>query len=51
MKEWFWYLSGISSVIFLQSILLNIGLTKGWIKYESKTYTKAKLFIYDQDKE
>jgi hypothetical protein len=47
--EWYWYLTGISTVIFIQSVFLNIGLAKGWVKYHGKTNSKPKLHIYDQD--
>lgn len=47
--EWYWYFTGISTVLFIQSVFLNIGLAKGWVKYYGKTNSKPKLHIYDQD--
>ena len=35
--EWYWYLDGIASILFLQSVLLNVALMKGWVKvYRNK---------------
>ena len=30
---WYWYFTGMVTVLFLQSILLNIGLAKGWVRF------------------
>lgn len=49
--EWYWYLTGISTVIFVQSVLLNIGLAKGWIEYHGRKNSKPRVHIYDQDKD
>jgi hypothetical protein len=47
--EWYWYLTGVSTVIFLQSVLLNIGLAKGWVEYHGRKNSKPRVHIYDQD--
>lgn len=45
---WYWYFTGIATVLFLQSVILNIGLATGWIKYQGRN-SKTKLYLYDQD--
>jgi hypothetical protein len=45
---WYWYFSGIVTVLFLQSILLNVGLATGFIKWRKPEYP-APVRIYDQD--
>ena len=30
--EWYWYFTGIFTVLFVQSILFNIAQAKGWVK-------------------
>lgn len=45
---WYWYCTGIVTVLFVQSILLNIGLATGYIKWNKNKYP-APVRIYDQD--
>lgn len=33
---WYWYISGAFTVLFIESIILNIGLMQGWIKFTEK---------------
>lgn len=39
--EWYWYLSGIITTLFIESILLNVGLAKGWVQYISRRSNKV----------
>jgi hypothetical protein len=45
---WYWYCTGIVTVLFVQSVLLNIGLATGYIKWNKNKYP-APVCIYDQD--
>ena len=46
---WYWYFTGITTVLFLQSILLNVGLAKGWIQYTGRRSKTPAIRLYDQD--
>lgn len=45
---WYWYFSGMTSLLFVQSIILNIALANGTIKWR-KRVNLAPVRIYDQD--
>jgi hypothetical protein len=48
--EWYWYLSGAVTVLFVESVLLNIGLARGWVKFHKKQPVRANITrLYDQD--
>lgn len=46
---WYWYFTGIVTVLFLQSILLNIGLAKGWVRFVGRKPEFTTVRLYDQD--
>lgn len=48
MATWYWYFSGMFTILFAQSILLNIGLARGWVKFHKRTKPVVRR-IYDQD--
>lgn len=45
---WYWYFSGMISLLFVQSVILNIALANGTIKWR-KRVTLAPVHLYDQD--
>lgn len=46
---WYWYFSGVVSVLFVQSIILNIAQANGLIQWRKPTKL-APVYLYDQDK-
>jgi hypothetical protein len=35
--EWYWYITGVFTILFIQSAILNIALMNGWVKiYRNK---------------
>jgi hypothetical protein len=46
---WYWYFTGMATVLFLQSILLNIGLVRGWVRFTGKKEYSKPTRLYDQD--
>lgn len=46
---WYWYISGAFTVLFIESIILNIGLMQGWVKFTEKRNKVVPVRIYDQD--
>jgi hypothetical protein len=46
---WYWYFTGMVTVLFLQSILLNIGLVRGWVRFTGKKEYPQPTRLYDQD--
>lgn len=46
---WYWYFSGIFTTLFIQSVLLNIGLTRGWVKILNRRpqLTTKKLYNWE----
>lgn len=49
---WYWYLSGMATVILLLSMLANIGFAHGWLRYEkpshkSRSYETPRMTLYD----
>lgn len=46
---WYWYFTGMATVLFLQSILLNIGLAKGWVRFVGRRPKFTAVRLYDQD--
>jgi hypothetical protein len=46
---WYWYFTGMVTVLFLQSILLNIGLAKGWVRFVGRKPEFTTVRLYDQD--
>lgn len=46
---WYWYFTGMATVLFLQSILLNIGLAKGWVRFVGRRPEFTAVHLYDQD--
>jgi hypothetical protein len=46
---WYWYFTGMATVLFLQSILLNIGLAKGWVRFVGRRPEFTAVRLYDQD--
>ena len=46
--EWYWYFTGMATVLFALSVLLNIGLATGYVKYQ-RTRSARIVHIYDQD--
>lgn len=49
MSTWYWYISGIVTVLFLQSVLLNYALINGWIKISRERHKMHVVRAYDQD--
>lgn len=47
MSAWYWYIDGIITVLFLESILLNIGLVRGWLKFNSRQPRKETAMLYN----
>lgn len=46
---WYWYFTGMVTVLFVQSILLNIGLARGWVRFIGRGPKKPVVRLYDQD--
>jgi len=46
---WYWYFTGMVTVLFLQSILLNVGLAKGWVRFVGRSSKAPVTRLYDQD--
>ena len=44
---WYWYLSGITTTILVQSLLLNVGLTRGWVKILNRRPQSPKIELYN----
>lgn len=47
---WYWYFTGAFSVLFVQSVLLNIAQAKGWVKLlvpENKETKEPKLYNWE----
>lgn len=49
MTTWYWYFTGMFTVLFVQSILLNIGLATGFIKWHKRRPQLTSVRLYDQD--
>jgi hypothetical protein len=48
IMEWYWYLTGAGTVLFIESVLFNYAQYKGWVKFHKRT--KAPIHrVYDQD--
>lgn len=50
--SWYWYFTGMFTVIFFLSFLANIGFAQGWLRYErpasrKKEYDQIKMAVYD----
>lgn len=45
--EWFWYIDGIVTVLFLESVALNYAQYKGWIKFQSRRPIKRTAELYN----
>lgn len=45
---WYWYFSGMVSLLFVQSVILNIALANGTIKWRRRV-NLASVHLYDQD--
>jgi hypothetical protein len=48
--EWYWYCTGIATGVFVQSLILNIALLKGWITYETERANNTRIRIYPRNK-
>ena len=46
--EWYWYFTGMATVLFIQSLLFNYAQYKGWVKFHKRTNTPVRR-LYDQD--
>ncbi len=46
--EWYWYITGAGTVLFVESVLFNVAQYKGWVKF-SKSNEPVVRRIYDQD--
>lgn len=46
---WYWYFTGMATVLFLQSILLNVGLARGWVRFMGRSSKTPAIRLYDQD--
>jgi len=46
---WYWYFTGMCTVLFALSLLFNVGLATGYIKYHRQHKPKRIVHIYDQD--
>ena len=46
---WYWYFTGMGTILFFQSILLNIGLAKGWVRFVGYKPQITTPRLYDQD--
>lgn len=46
--EWYWYIAGIHTTLFALSLLLNVGLATGFIKYKPRKNVRV-VHLYDQD--
>lgn len=46
---WYWYISGIVTILFLESVLLNYALMNGWIKINRERHQMHIVRAYDQD--
>ena len=46
--EWYWYLSGAVTVLFVESVVLNFGLVRGWVKFHPRKRAPITR-LYDQD--
>ena len=44
---WYWYLSGITTTILIQSLLLNVGLARGWVKILNRRPQSPKVKLYN----
>jgi hypothetical protein len=44
---WYWYLSGITTTILIQSLLLNVGLARGWVKILNRQPQSPKIELYN----
>jgi hypothetical protein len=44
--EWYWYCTGLATGVFVQSLILNIALLKGWMTYETERTNNTKIRIY-----
>jgi hypothetical protein len=45
--EWYWYISGIVTTLFVQSLLLNVGLARGWVKIFNRRPQQQKATLYN----
>jgi len=45
---WYWYFSGMTTVLFVQSLLFNYAQYKGWVKFTGRT-KRVVHKLYDQD--
>jgi hypothetical protein len=48
--EWYWYCTGIITVLFVQSVFLNYALVHGWIRISRERNRIQIVQAYDQDK-
>lgn len=50
---WYWYISGAVTVLFVQSLILNVGLVRGWVRFKEDSTeshsSKSVTYLYDQD--
>jgi len=49
---WYWYLTGMATVILMLSMLANVGFAQGWLRYQRTptkrtTYDIPSLTLYD----
>jgi hypothetical protein len=44
---WYWYLSGVTTTILIQSLLLNLGLANGWVKILNRRPQPPKVELYN----
>lgn len=47
MATWYWYISGIVTVLFVQSVLLNVGQALGWVKFLNRKPQKQATKLYN----
>lgn len=45
---WYWYLAGVHTTLFVLSLLLNVGLATGFVKYNRSKPARITR-LYDQD--
>lgn len=49
MATWYWYISGIVTTLFIESVLLNVGQARGWVKFLNRRpkHTATKLYNWE----
>lgn len=45
---WYWYFTGMATVLFVQSLMFNYAQYKGWVKF-TKRPERVVHRLYDQD--